>query len=187
MTKQIPLSQGRFTLVDDSDYDWLNQWKWHYKTCGYAARSVTVNGQSKKIYMHRQIMNAQTGQVVDHCNGDGLDNRRNNLRIVTVAQNVRNRRPVKNHNSYKGIYWHKGNKKWHARIQFEGRRFELGYYHDADMAARAYDAASRRLHGRYGRCNFPDDPIPLDIQSKVTTYLARQGIASESTPTFLSQ
>jgi len=99
--KEIKLTQGKFAIVDDADYNWLNQWKWYAKICSngkriYVARFQRINGKPTTIYMHRIITNCPEDKEVDHINGDSLDNRRKNLRIVTRSENSNNRRYNRN-------------------------------------------------------------------------------------------
>lgn len=158
MSKSIPLTRGRSTLVDDADYPWLVQWKWHYTASGYAASTVRTNGDMTYLYMHRLLLDPQPGQHVDHINGDKLDNRRANLRLVDIAQNQHNRRPnAHSASGYKGVCWHRNEGRWQVRIQAYGQRICLGYFDDEVEAALAYDAAARQLHGEYARLNFPDE------------------------------
>ncbi len=126
MVKRIPLSQGLFALVDDEDYEWLNQWKW---TADVSRKSglkyaIRVSGQGKglirqRLSMHRVLMDAHAGTEVDHVNGDTLDNRRANLRLVTRAENLRNRKTFKNSKSgFKGVVFNHVNGKWRVTINF---------------------------------------------------------------------
>lgn len=146
----IELTSGLMALVDDEDYDALNQHSWYAfrsHCTHYAARS----DHGHTIYMHRQLLDAQTGQEVDHANGDGLDNRRANLRFATRQQNQQNRRP---RGMYKGVSYHAREQAWRARIKYNGRFIELGHYPTAEMAAREYDRYAPILFGEFARCNF---------------------------------
>jgi len=99
----ILLTQHKYSLVDDKDFDYLNQWKWHYKR-GYAIRYDTK--RKKWIFMHRIILTPPDGFETDHINNNPLDNRRSNLRMVTHQQNIMNQKVSKNNTSgYKGVYW----------------------------------------------------------------------------------
>src|SRR6266513_4663456 len=89
LMKKIKLTKGKYALVDDVDFEWLNQWKWHITTNRYASRTLWPS--KKDVYMHRIILNAQKGQEVDHINRDPLDNRRSNISLCTHAQNMANK------------------------------------------------------------------------------------------------
>lgn len=133
----IPLTQDQNAVVDAADYEWLNQWNWvayknpHTQTF-YASRRPS-------IHMHRVIMGAPQGVLVDHKNHDTLDNRRSNLRLCTNQQNQQNRRLSKGNTSgFKGVSWHRGTKKWAARIRVGGKQKTIGYFSDPKEAANAY-------------------------------------------------
>lgn len=162
-TRLIPLTRGKFVIVDADDYGWLMQWKWHSAySCGlwYAVRSEWNGGNPKNIQMHRQIMGVAKGVKVDHHSRDGLDNTRGNLRVATCQQNKFNTAKQKNNTSgYKGVSWHKGCGKWISHITIDGRVIHLGYFSDKNDAARAYDCAAIRHHGEFAVLNFPLDSL----------------------------
>lgn len=153
--KEIPLTQGLAALVDDADYEWLSQWKWCVQVSAsklYAAR----HKNRKCIMMHRVIMQAETGQVVDHLNRNGLHNYRENLRITDQSHNVQNADTKTNNTSgYTGVSWSKSRNKWHASIKVNYTNIHLGYYKCVEEAARAYDKRARELFGTCARLNFP--------------------------------
>jgi hypothetical protein len=147
----IPLGDGHYAYVDAADYEWLSQWKWHTQG-GYAVRYE----KKKLIYMHRQIMDAPKGMVVDHINGNGLDNRRCNLRICTQLQNSQNsrrRRPGKS--QFRGVF-PRGD-KWEAAVQHNGEQMYLGLFDDEVEAARARDRKAFELAGEFAYLNFPEE------------------------------
>lgn len=158
--KHIPLTQGQQAIVDDADFDWLNRWKWRALKSGktfYASRAVQRGLRRKTIYMHRFILGLGDGDTreADHIKGDGLDNRRSNLRIATHAENSANRRLSKNNTSgYNGVSWRKREKKWRAQIKVGQKHISLGRYDDPIDAARAYDKAARKHFGEFARTNF---------------------------------
>jgi len=157
MCKKIPLSKGQFALVDEADFDWLNQWKWFYLNPGYAARSVRIGKKVIKILMHREITKAPKGMETDHINENKVDNRRINLRVCTKGQNNRNRGKLSTNTSgYKGVYWHKYSKKWTASIAYNGKKYFLGYFVDKKEAAKAYDKAALTMHKEYANINKKD-------------------------------
>lgn len=157
MTKELPLSQGKFALVDDGDFNWLNQWKWTAKEgvhTWYAYRSVwrpRIN-----IQLHRFIMNAPAGIDVDHKNLDGLDNQRHNLRLATDLQNNTNRIKRGGCSSrFKGVYYFAKRGKWIAQIRNTKGPRHLGCFVEEEDAARAYDAMAIELFGEFAVLNFP--------------------------------
>lgn len=163
--KQIPLTRGLVALVDDEDYEWLSQWRWHAhehnKGHFHATRYVRTEVKTKwghkykRLLMHREIMNAPEGTDVDHWDRDELHNWRANLRVCTRSQNIANaQRSSANTSGYKGVYRMKG--PWAARIKCEGRNHFLGYFDTAEAAARAYNEAAVRLFGDFACVN------PLD-------------------------
>jgi hypothetical protein len=160
--RRIPLTQGKFAIVDPEDYDRLAGYKWfamRSRRGFYAIRMVTTkNGRRKKIRMHRQILNAPADKLVDHINHNGLDNRRANLRIVTNMQNSWNKRKQKGDYSsrYKGVSWARRIGKWHTEIYCNGSKIFIGYFDDQVAAAKAYDAKAADLYGEYASLNFPN-------------------------------
>lgn len=121
MPKEILLSQGKVAIVDDEDYEKLIKLKWHYDSNGYARHSSWIPGlnTSTSIMMHHFVLGISPGRkrVVDHINGDPLDNRRVNLRIVTQQQNIFNKSPSRKGTSkFKGVYWYKARSKWCSKI-----------------------------------------------------------------------
>ena len=141
--KQIPLTRGKVALVDDDDFEYINKYKWCVYICNgmpYAKR-----GKNKKTeLMHRVIMNPPSDMQIDHINGNGLDNRRINLRIVTSRQNQQNRHQIKSSN-YPGVYWNKNKQKWHATIKIKGAHKHILYTENECEAATAYNVASNYL------------------------------------------
>jgi len=154
MTKEILLSRGFVAVVDDSDYDELSRSKWYTRTSGrknYASRKSNVDGKQITISMHQMIL----GKGADHIDGDGLNNRRDNLRLATPQQNLWNQLPCRGGTSgRKGVSWHKNAKKWRSTITLNGRHIHIGYFNSEDEAASAYDEAAVRLFGEYARPNF---------------------------------
>jgi hypothetical protein len=153
--RRIPLTQGEFTLVDPEDYAELAKHKWcasRQSNTFYAVRSE--NGQ--QLRMHRVVLNAPPGLVVDHINHDGRDNTKRNLRSCTKAQNACNQRPQRGCSSpYIGVGRLKGTDKWYARIRDHGHQLWLGTFDDERAAALARDAAALARYGPYTHLNFP--------------------------------
>jgi hypothetical protein len=160
--RTIPLTKGYEAIVDDRDYTWLSLWKWHVSVfCGkpYARRAVW-NRETKRsipISMQREIMNPHDDLVVDHIDGNTLDNRRINLRCCTRKQNGQNK---KGHSTklskYIGAYKNLHGRKWRASINHK----HLGNFATEEDAASAYDRAAIREYGEYARLNFPVSQYP---------------------------
>lgn len=159
--RQIPLTRGKVAVVDDTDYEWLNQWKWNaHKRRNkngivrwYAVRPKILNGKQITIQMHCLLL--PTAIEVDHIDTDGLNNTRSNLRPATRAQNQMNKRKKLGGTSqFKGVDFHEG--IWRARIYLSssGSKY-LGAFHNEVEAAMAYDAAARHYFGEFARPNFP--------------------------------
>jgi len=157
ISRRIPLNHGKFARVDKEDFDYLNQWKWYAKKKGrtyYAVRGVKEDGKIKIIYMHRLIMNPPDGKQVDHINGNGLDNRKLNLRNCLDFQNCQNAKVQRKSNSgYKGVSWDKSKKRYRARIKAGDKHLILGYFIDKHLAAEAYNQAAIKYFGEFARLN----------------------------------
>lgn len=143
---RIPLSKGKFALVDPEDARRLGKHSWYYGFRGYAMRSkVMPNGNRKTVSMHREILAAKDHEEVDHINGDRLDNRRSNLRVLGRSANLHNRGAY-GPSGLKGVSWDKRKKKWRAEIGKNGKRAWLGYHDTKEDAERIYRKASKRLY-----------------------------------------
>ncbi len=138
--KKIKLTQGKFAVVDDSDYEWLNKWKWSLHGIRHLYARGFVDG--RKQLMHRIILNAPVNLEIDHISGNGLDNRRCNLRICTRSQNQMNAHPRKGTSNYKGVHWNSGHKKWSASIRLAGKLVALGDFESEYEASKAYNSAA---------------------------------------------
>ena len=112
-----------------------------------------------KLRLHRAILNPPKKMVVDHINGNGLDNRRENLRVCTVAENTKNQRlPANNKSGYKGVHKnYKGDKRWSVNIMYKGKTRYVGRFDTPEEGARAYDAKAKELYGKFARLNFPEE------------------------------
>jgi hypothetical protein len=159
---RIPLSQGKFAIVDPDDYFRLARYKWYAVKGGrtfYAVRSiVTKEGKRYRSHMHRVVLRVPDNMHVDHINCNGLDNRKANLRPATCAQNIRNRKKIRRNgcSKYKGLTWVKYKKKWRVRITLNRTRIILGDFSDEIEAAKAYDRAAVKYHGQFAALNFPN-------------------------------
>ncbi len=158
--KEIRLTRGKVALVDEEDFDELNKYKWSafkHRNTFYAVRNVRGK---PLLRMHRVIMGDVKGVIYDHINGDGLDNRKSNLRIATAQQNNMNRIPRKGCSSkYKGVSWNKPNKKWLCILGHNYKNTYLGSFDDEEECARAYDKKAKELFGEFARLNFPEETI----------------------------
>ena len=158
MPKRIPLTQGKFAIVDEIDFASLSKHKWYYHK-GYAVRKIKQDGKQRTIYMHRVILKPPVGLESDHLNGNGCDNRRCNLRSCTHSQNLRNsRKPAHRRGNtcsskYKGVTWHKQAGKWQAQIGGSSDKPYLGMFDHEKEAAVEYNAEAAKLFGAFANLN----------------------------------
>lgn len=159
--KRIKLTQNKYALIDDEDFEKINQFKWyaHYYRSGWRAiRNIRKsNGRWTAQLMHRLIMNTPEGMDTDHENHNGLDNQKHNLRVCTNAQNQHNqklRQLGTTSSHYRGVYWHKAGKKWAAQIQLNNKQIHLGLYPNEITAAKDYDIKATKLFGKFACLNF---------------------------------
>lgn len=160
--KEIQLSNGLSTFVDDEDYERLSVYKWYVLSrknsqTKYAVATYNENGKTKSILMHRFILGVGRGQpFVDHKDGNGLNNTRGNLRLASNTQNTRNRKKHKSSKyPYKGIQRStKG--EWRASIVIEGKQKRFGCFYTPEEAAMEYDRLAILHYGEFARLNFPD-------------------------------
>lgn len=141
-------------MVDDEDYEMVNEYKWHYHHDSYAVTTWSkVAGRVKFLLMHRLILGELVrGKVTDHINGNGLDNRRENLRVCSQSENTCNQKQSKSNTSgYKGVFLQ--GKKWKTQIRINGKTHYIGYFSDKIEAARAYNEAAKKYHGEFARLN----------------------------------
>ena len=161
-TLSIPLSLGKFMLIDSEDEALVTAipWRAHRAAAERFYASCLQRddaGVQRRVYLHRLILGSGPQDRVDHINLDTLDNRRENLRPCTDFQNRGNTALSSNNTSgYKGVHWHKGTCKWRAYIKYGGRQHSLGLYFDPEDAARAYDVAAIQVFGEFARINFPE-------------------------------
>lgn len=148
--KKIELTRGLYALIDDEDFEYLSKWKWHASKTKpertfYAVRSLprTKDAPRKTVFMHREIVKPKKGMVVDHVNGNGLDNRKKNLRELTQSLNTLNQTRLRktNKSGFVGIYWSKQKNKWHALISFRRGMKHVGFFDNLETAAKRLKAA----------------------------------------------
>jgi hypothetical protein len=160
--KEISLTQGKVALVDDSDYEYLNQWKWcasKARRTYYAFRRMEKDGKITVGTMHQFLMNQSKGLQVDHIDDNGLNNQRGNLRVCTNQENhmktqiQRTAKGNKKSSNYKGVSSIAGAGKWRARIHLNGNEKYLGRFSSERDAAVAYNDAANKLFGEYARLN----------------------------------
>ena len=160
--KTIPLTQGKFAIVDDEDYEKIAKNKWYAiqdNYTFYAVRSIRKKKKRKKIRMHRIIMNAPQGQQVDHINGNGLKNIKSNLRFATNSQQRQNSTRHRNASSkFKGVSFDNNKKLWYSRTCIDYKRIYIGYFKDETEAAIAYDKKAIELFGKFARLNILENP-----------------------------
>ena len=153
--RRIKLTKGKFAIVDPDDYQNLFRYDWHLletKGKSYAA----MFNEGAILSMHRFIINAPKGRIVDHRNHESLDNRKFNLRFATHSQNCCNKKILKKGTSeYRGVSLIKKSNKWQAVIYYNGTRKHLGLFENQQDAAKAYDNAARIYHGEFAVLNFP--------------------------------
>jgi hypothetical protein len=148
--KVIELNKGHVAIVDDEDFEKIAQYHWTYVGKGYAHR----NANGKSVYMHRVVMNTPDGFDTDHINGNRLDNRKCNLRIVTHKQNLRNTAVTKrNKLGVKGVWFWKKRNKYVADIGHEGKTIHLGTFKTPEEAKTARNEAVLKYHGDFARSN----------------------------------
>lgn len=157
----VTLTQGYIAIIDAADAEFVGRWNWsahiHKRSDGairkvYARRCERANGGQRHILLHRGLIDAPDDMDVDHRSGDGLDNRRQNLRLATKAQNCQNQTlRTDNSSGVRGVNWHEQCGKWHATIQADGKRHSLGLFEILADAKSAYALASKDMHGDFGR------------------------------------
>lgn len=159
--KYLPLTKGQRAIVDAEDFEELSQWCWTFNAKtrrpfrGIAAKEGVPQ---VNVLMHRQIMRAENGQMVDHINRDTLDNRKANLRFCNKSQNAANsvRTKRKESSNYRGVSWSKQNKKWEGGMLFGGIRNRRHF--DSEVEAAAFvDSLAHKFHGEFAVLNFPKD------------------------------
>lgn len=152
----VPLTKGFVAVIDASDVPLVagSNWWALQKANGvvYAVRQMRILGKKQNVLMHRVIAGTPNGLLTDHIDGDGLNNRRSNLRHATNEQNQRNRGANRGTRSgLKGVQFHKRDRLWLARITVNKKVYSLGYFKEPEQAHNAYCEAVNQMHGEFGR------------------------------------
>ena len=168
--RKIYLSEGEWTIVEPEDYYRFRDFRWCVSGNGtsyYAVRNAKTGPfLTKTVSLHREIMNFPDGLIVDHRNGDSLDNRRENLRIATQSQNMQNRRKKANASSrFIGVCFKKRECLWVAQMKYKKERLWLGRFDNEIDAAKAYDTAAKKYYGEFAKLNFPEGPRNVEIRN----------------------
>lgn len=151
---EIPLTRGKFAIIDRDDLEFIMRYDWVYSKSGGPRSEYARSSGRRCIRMHSYIMNCPEGMVVDHKNGDGLDNRKSNLRICTDLQNRSNqRKKLSTINKYKGIK-KRPNGNWTVYISHDNKRICAGTFDTELKAALAYDKKAIELKGEFANLNF---------------------------------
>ncbi len=150
----IHLRNGGFAVVDADLFDGLNQHSWFSTKDGYVCRDTSVDGVTKRIRLHREVLKPKDHELTDHENGFRIDNTRRNLRPANFSQNCTNRRKRSGCSSqYIGVAWHKKSQKWGAHVGAGLERHSVGYFDNELDAALAYDLAAQVHYGEFARTN----------------------------------
>lgn len=161
--KMIWLTKGQFTLVDDEDFEYLSQWKWKatkIKNSYYATRSVhKKEGKFSTMFIHRIVLNVTDRNIlIDHRDGNPLNNQKNNLRPANKSENAANQKARSGCTSkYLGVSWHKPLNKWKVNLQKDKVNRHIGYFASEQDAALAYNNAAKIFHGEFANLNIISD------------------------------
>jgi len=158
--KEIPLTKGYVALVDDEDYEWLMQWKWHVSISRSSPRAARNIGRGRQLFMHRAIMDAPPDKQVDHKDLCGLNNQRSNLRLCSNAENNRNKGKRPNNTvGYCGVV--RSGKGFMPKIKINGKQLYFGTFPTPELAAKARDIAAIKYYGEFAHLNFPEENYAL--------------------------
>jgi hypothetical protein len=151
---EVKVGRSLFAYVDDADLALVSGHKWYPAKCKDTTYAMFRTADAGTVYMHRMISGFPKGMDVDHRDGNGLDNRRSNLRVCTHAKNIANQKLSRaNTSGYKGVSWDKKRGAWEAHIKYDQKKRFLGYFDDKADAARAYNAKAAEVFGEHARLN----------------------------------
>lgn len=157
---RMPLTRGLWAVVDEADYELVKAHKWHAckpknKNIFYAKTTIKIKGEYKHIKLHRFILNATIGSMVDHIDGNGLNNQRSNLRFCNYSENQRNRSATKKSKTgFKGVFKSQSGQRFVSKLGINGKDIYLGTFDHKEQAAKAYDYMAKKLCGKFARLNF---------------------------------
>lgn len=158
MAKELALTRGFVTILDDDWHELLSMSAWSALVGKRGVYAVRNGGNGRHDYMHKLILDLRPGQIGDHIDGNTLNNRRDNLRIASAAENARNRKARLGTSSpFKGVSWIPGYDRWRASIYTGGRQTLLGHFDTEEAAAKAYDRAAHIHFGAFAKLNFEDE------------------------------
>lgn len=157
--RTIQLTRGFKAIIDNCDYALVSKYNWHARNCGakksniYAANNSGHGGNSKDIYMHRLISGAKKHQTVDHRDGNGLNNRRSNLRLLSnrTINGLNSVIAVNNTSGFKGVSWFPPMKKWRARVNIKSKEIMLGWFLSPVEASRAYNSYVSKIFAKHDK------------------------------------
>ena len=166
--KLIPLTKGKFAVVDAHNFERLNQWKWRFSS-DYAVRWAPREAGKPRalLFMHKVILGIGPDQTGDHISGDRLLNTEENLRKCVEGQNLKNRRRPKNNSSgFKGASWERESKRWRLKFVCDGKLLFNRRFKTAEAAGRKYDELAKLHYGPFARLNFPRAKSPCRRPNK---------------------
>lgn len=151
-------SKGDLLICDAEDERFALENSWRYDKDGYVIRGKRIDGKYRLLRFHHEVLKQHGWEippnaVIDHRNKIKHDNRKENLRICSQAENNRNRNSTNNSSGYRGVNWSSKNQNWIARIRVEGRSLHLGSFPSAREAAYYYNMAAQQLHGEFAELN----------------------------------